>query len=120
MILATPGTPAQRSQRIASASTTCSSANDSDVSTARAPELSFGFGGDSVRPTPGVGLAGSRIPNGSHNGLIRVIGVANLPVALVNGARIDLDERGPQDALNAAQRPVLLSGEAYHADDFKT
>lgn len=49
-----------------------------------------------------------------------MIGVANLPVALVNGARIDLDERGPQDALNAAQRPVLLSGEAYHADDFKT
>jgi hypothetical protein len=73
-----------------------------------------------VRPRSGVGLAGSRIPNGSHNGLIRVIGVANLPVALVNGARIDLDERGPQDALNAAQRPVLLSGEAYHADDFKT
>jgi hypothetical protein len=47
-------------------------------------------------------------------------GFANLPVALVNGARIDLDERGPQDALNAAQRPVLLSGEAYHADDSKT
>ena len=73
-----------------------------------------------VRPRPGVGLAGSRIPHASHNGLIRAIGVANLPVALVNGARIDLDERGPQDALNAAQRPVLLSGEAYHADDFKT
>ena len=66
------------------------------------------------------GWPGLEFPSASHNGLIRAIGVANRPVALVDGAGIDLDEGGPQDALNAARRPALLSGEAYHADDFKT
>jgi hypothetical protein len=120
MILATPGTPAQRSQRIASASTTCSSANDSDVSTARASDCRSVLAAIQFDQDLASGWPGLEFP---MRATMASSGRSGSPIGQSPWwtARLTLTS-GPQDALNAARRPALLSGsgEAYHAVDFKT